>query len=135
MGAKTQAAERPGFDTVPMGRARYGVTRFLSNCSDDSYWYLVNNWKEYNQLVVEEIPDDAIPAVVILACYARQYEVEIVDNYSGLLDLYWDNVGRLRHPDKFFASCILILDEYGRVPGEEAFESINIPNIYEELFP
>lgn len=118
-----------------LGPARYTVARFLSNCTDQGYYYLVNNWREGNQLQSDEIPSDCLPPVVILACYARQYGVDLVDDYVHLLDRYWEELREFEHPDKYFSSCIVILDETGGAPSDEAFEGINIPNIYEELFP
>lgn len=118
-----------------LGPGRYTPDRFLSNCSDETYWYLVNSWKEGNQLIVDEIPIDGLPAVVILAAYARLYGVDLVDDYKALLDAYWWNVAEVFHPDKFFASCIIHLDEYGAAPELESFQTIHIERIYEELFP
>ena len=118
-----------------VGPARYSATRFLSDCSDGTYWSLINNWKEGNQLNSEEIPTDGLPPVVILSCYARQYGVDLVDDYERILDRYWESVADVRHPDKFFASCIIILDETKQVPDDESFESIRIHEIYEELLP
>lgn len=118
-----------------LGPGRYNATRFLSNCSDETYWYLVNNWKEGNQLVTEDIPIDGLPAVLILACYARQYGVDLVSDYNALMDAYWWNVAEVQHPDKFFASCIIHLDEYGAAPDPVSFDTIKIERIYEELLP
>lgn len=119
----------------PVGPARFTVERFLGNCSESSKQFLLENWAEGNILGIDEIPVDALPCVVIMACYARQYGVDIVDNYTELLDKYWWELPDCFHADKFFASCICILDERGEAPSDESFESINIPNLYEEFFP
>lgn len=119
---------------VPVvGPGRYTATRFLSDCSDETYWFLVNSWKEGDQLDSHGVPVDGLPAVVILAAYARQYGVDLVDDYVALLDRYWETLKETNHPDKFFASCIVILDETGQAPDEASFETIRVPDIYEEL--
>lgn len=136
--ARKRVNPRPAAPTVErpapvLGPARYTVPRFLSNCTDETYWYLVNNWKEGNQLDSYDIPVDGLPAVVILACYARQYGVDLVDDYVALLDRYWETIKETAHPDKFFASCITILDETGQAPDDISFETIKVEQIYEEL--
>ena len=130
---KSQPPAREPAPAPTLGPARYTATRFLSDCSDETYWFLVNNWKEGDQLDSYGIPVDGLPAVVILAAYARQYGVDLVDDYVALLDRYWETLKETYHPDKFFASCIVILDETGQSPDEVSFETIRIPSIYEEL--
>lgn len=119
----------------PTGPKRFTAARFLSNCSDRSQEYLTTNWRNYEQLNSDEVPTDALPAVVIIACYARTYGVDLVDDYTRLLDRYWEEIDECFHPDKFFASCIVILDETEQVPDDLSYETIGIPAIYEELFP
>lgn len=119
----------------PTGPDRYTVDRFLSDCTERSREYVIINCKEFNQFVADEVPADALPPVVMLACYARQHGVDLVDDYSYLLDRYWDEIETFAHPDKFFSSCILILDETGRAPDPESFETIRIPDIYDNLYP
>jgi hypothetical protein len=138
MARKRPESDRPAREPArpaTLGPARYTVERYLSDCSPRSAAYLRENWGEGNQLFAEEVPTDALPCVVIFACYARQYEVELVDDYTRLLDRYWDEIKEFAHPDKFFSSSIVIMDETGATPTLEAFESINIPNLYEELLP
>lgn len=132
---ETRPPAREPAQPATVGPARYTVARFLSNCSPESAAYLHENWAEGNQLSSDEVPTDALPCVVMFAAYARQYGVELVDDYSRLLDRYWEEISEFFHPDKFFSSCIVILDETGNAPTEEAFESINIPKLYEELLP
>lgn len=132
--AKRQAIPESAPEPIT-GRGRFTPTRFLSDCCDDTYWYLINEWKQGNQLRMDVLPVDASPAVLILARYAKDYGAELVDDYEALLDMYWNNVNEVRHPDKFFASCIVNLDDRGMSPDEESYESINIPTIYEELLP
>lgn len=130
---RSSPAYAPPVATI--GPGRYTPGRFLSDCSEDTRDFLVSNWSEGNQLVARRVPVDGLPPVVLLACYARQYGVELVDDYEALLERYWENVGECYHPDKFMASCIIHLHARGLAPGDEAFESVNIPKIYEELFP
>lgn len=117
------------------GPLRYNATRFLSDCCDSTWAFLKGEWAEGNQLGSRKVPVDALPAVVILSSYARQYGVELVDDFDALLERYNDNMRECSHPDKFFASCVVILSERGQVPDDASFESIRIPEIYEELFP
>lgn len=119
----------------PVGPDRYTVERFLSDCSERSKEYVVHTCNNYEQFVADAVPSDALPPVVMLACYARQHGVDLVDDYVHLLDRYWDEFPGFAHPDKFFSSCIVILDETGQAPDPVSFETIRIPDIYDELFP
>lgn len=119
----------------PIGPDRYTVDRFLSDCTERSREYVIINCKEFNQFVADEVPADALPPVVMLACYARQHGVDLVDDYTHLLDRYWDEMKEFAHPDKFFSSCIVILDETGQAPDPTSFETIRIPDIYDALYP
>lgn len=130
--AKTPVAQ---FPPRPTGKARFTVERFLSDCCEKTRKYLVGQWKQGNQLVARKVPFDGLPPVVILAAYAKLYGVELVDDYDALLDRYRENIEECCHPDKFFSSCILLLADRGQIPSDEAFESINVPNLYEELLP
>ena len=138
MGVKRKRAA-PTPEPQPMapaiGPKRYTGARFLSNCEPDTEEWLREQWGEGNQLRSEQIPADALPPVLILACYAREYGVALVDDYDLLLSRYDANVATVFHPDKFFASCISLLAGRGQVPSDEAFESIKVPTIYEEFFP
>lgn len=119
----------------PIGPDRYTVDRFLSDCSEPSKEYVIQNCKEFNQFIAEEVPTDALPPVVMLASYARQNGVDLVDDYVHLLDRYWDEIEEFAHPDKFFSSSIVILDETGQEPDPASFETIRIPDIYDQLYP
>ena len=117
------------------GPDRFTVFRFLSDCADATREYLLAQWAEGNQLESGRVPVDGLPPVVILATYARSYGVELVDDFEVLIDKYRDNIRDCAHPDKFFASCCSLLFDRGMYPDEVSFQSINIPSIYEELFP
>lgn len=134
--AKQVKRGRPAREPAPVaatGPQRYTVERFLSDCSEPTREYLMNNWREGEQLVVDEIPADALPPVVMLACYGLTKGIEIVDDYVALLDRYWEEIATFAHPDKFFSSCIVILDEGGFSPDPESYETIKIPAIFDEL--
>lgn len=128
---KTQPAQRRS----PVGPDRFTVERFMSNCTDATKKFLIHNWKEGNQLVARKVPVDGLPVVLIIAAYARDYDVELVDDYEALIQRYLDHVDQCWHPDKFMASCITILYERGLSPSDEAFEAVKIPELYEEFFP
>ena len=138
MSRKRRETGRSACEPAPVvagGRARYTPARYLSDCSAETEAYLRENWAEGNQLNSDEVPTDGLPCVVMLACYAREYGVELVDDYVRLLDRYWEEIKEFAHPDKFFSSSIVIMDETGATPEEASFESICIPAIYEALLP
>lgn len=123
------------FPPRKMGRARYTVDRFFEDCCEETINTLRKAWEEGDQLASTRVPIDGLPCVLLLATYARLYGVSLVDDYDALIERYQENVGDFSHNDKFFSGCICILYARGQYPGEEAFESINIPAIYEELLP
>ena len=134
--SRTRRVEPSAPTPVPVtGPERYTATRFLSDCCDETYWYLVGQWSEGNQLTTNRVPVDGVPAVLILAAYAREYGVELVDDYEALIQRFQDHVSECNHPDKYLASCICILYERDQVPDDESFEQVGIPTIYEELLP
>ena len=117
----------------PTGRSRFTVERFLSDCCEETRTFLVKQWGLNNVLNPSTIPVDGLPPVIILAAYARTYEVDLTTDYDYLIDRYQERMSEVCHPDKYLCSCIVILHGRGQFPGDEAFEAINIPNIYEEL--
>lgn len=116
------------------GPARYHATRFLADCSPKTERFLRDAFKEGDQLVARRVPIDGLPAVVILSAYLKDYDAALVDDHDALLDRYWENKEQCSHNDKFFASCIYILAQRYQSPSDEAYASINVPGIYEELF-
>lgn len=137
MARRKRVAPTPEPSPVPpsTGPGRFTVERFLCNCTDATKELLLANWREGNQLVAKRVPIDALPAVLILASYAYDYGIELVDDYDALIERFLMYRSDCAHPDKFMASCITILYERGLSPDDESFEAINIPNLYEELFP
>lgn len=89
------------------------------------------------QLESATIPYQAVPAVLMLACYSREYEdVELVDDYEGLVRAYREAVsetGQCAHPDLYLASCISILHDRGQVPSYEGFLDVRMDKMYNEL--
>lgn len=89
------------------------------------------------QLTADAIPDQALPVVLILACYAKYHEdVDLVDDYELLLEAQREafrSSGNCAHPDLFFASCICILDTHGQYPSRAAFSDIGVPILFDEL--
>lgn len=126
--------KRPACYTDPIGRKRFTPARFLSDCCEESRDLITKAWKRGDQLAARRVPVDALPCVVIMAGYLRLYGAALVDDFDALIERYKDQVKECAHPDKFFASCIWVLHQRFLQPDEEAFESINVPAIYEELF-
>ncbi len=116
------------------GPGRYHAARFLADCTPETDTMLRAAWANGDQLMSRRVPVDGLPAVVILAAYAHDHGAELVDDYDALLERYRENIKECSHNDKFFASCILHLSERYQSPSDEAYESINVPGIYEELF-
>jgi len=131
---RKQAApiERPEIEVVT-GPERFTVARFLSDCCDETYQYLRGEWREGNQLMARRVPVDALPAVVILARFGRDFDVAVVDDYDALIERYRDHIKECYHPDKFLASVIAMQHETGHFPGPEVYDDLKIERIYEEL--
>lgn len=134
MPESTITGQRPLCYTDPVGRGRLTPERFLSDCSPETRSFLTKAWKRGDQLVASRVPVDGLACVVIMAAFLRTYSVNLVDDFDALIDRFEMYVKDIAHPDKFFASCIGILNRRFQQPDEEAFDSINIPAIYEELF-
>jgi len=118
----------------PVGRERYTPQRFMSDCCDETYKMLVDAWCEGSQLVARRVPVDGLPCVLIMASYLRGFDIDLVDDFDALVFRYDEHITECAHPDKFFASCISILHRRYLRPGDEAFEMVRVPSIYEEMF-
>lgn len=127
--AKIKRQELPAF-----GKDRYHHVRFMADCTPATDAMLRKAFKAGNQLVARRVPIDGLPVVVIMAAYLKEYGSDLVDDYDALLDRYWEYKPDCAHNDKFFASCIWILWQRGQTPEDAAYDSINVPGIYEELF-
>lgn len=118
------------------GPSRFTVERFLSAMPKDVALNVRLAWEGGFQVRAAKVPEVALPAVLILAAYARRDEVELVDDYDLLVERMRDAVsdfGLTSHPDLFMASCICILHARGELPSFESFEAIGLPSIYTKL--
>jgi hypothetical protein len=114
---------------------RFTVERFLGNCSIETRDMLKAVWRDGEQLASEEVPVDGLPCVVLLAAYARNNGVDLVDDYPRLIERAAEYMGAFDHPDKFLVSgaCNAYLAQGDRPVSDEAFEAVHVPQIYEEL--
>lgn len=134
--APSEVLRYPPAPVRPTGRARFTVERFFEDCCEQTATMLKKAWKRGDQLVSARVPVDGLPCVLILAAYAKVYEVELVDDFDALVERYEEHVGEFSHNDKFMGSCICIVWGNTRyLPEVASFEAINIPAIYEELLP
>lgn len=89
------------------------------------------------QITADALPDQTLPAMVILASFAKYHEdVDLVDDYELLLEAQREafrSSGNCAHPDMFMASCICILDAQGQYPSRAAYADIGVPAIFAEL--
>lgn len=116
----------------------YTSKRFFSNCSGETEQMLREAWDAGNVLTVEDLPPDAVPCVVIIAGFARLYQLEIVDDYELLLGYLQQecakDTDRIQHPDMFFASSILQMFLRDEEVTLEGFRSIGVPQLWAEFF-
>lgn len=132
---RTQAQAAPAAPQPGTGRARYTVERFLSCCAPSSAAALRSAWSAGDQLAAARVPTDALPVVTILAAYAYVCGVGLVDDFDRLMERQAGafSPGMCAHPDKYLASCCVLLWRRGLLPTMGAFEDVNVPAIYEEL--
>lgn len=119
-------------------RDRYTVERFLGGIGDCVLReHLTVALRSGYQLDVSVLPYDVLPAVLILACYSREYEdVELVDDYEALVIGFRDAIsvpGQTAHPDLFLASSISILHDKAQAPSYEGFLDVRMDKIYNEM--
>lgn len=138
--AKKQRQRKQREEQVQLAdqRERYTVTRFLGGIGDVVMSdQLKAALRSGYQLDVAALPYDVIPAVLILACFSREYEdVELVDDYEALVLAFRDAIsapGQCAHPDLFLASCISILHDRAQAPTYEAFLTVKMDKMYNEL--
>lgn len=142
MTTKRQRTRRPQTNAQPpappqaTGRGRYTVERFLSDCAPSTAAALRAAWAAGDQLAAARVPTDGLPVVSILAAYAYVCGVALVDSYATLMERQEDAMaapGLCAHPDKYLASCCVLLWKREMLPTLGAFEDVNVPSIYEEL--
>jgi hypothetical protein len=115
----------------------YTVERFLSSCQPKLAKSLKALWAEGGQLAAAKVPESAIVPVIIIAAYGKKQDIELVDDYDALLEAFRELTkggACFQHPDTFFASSICIMAARGQDVSLGGFESIGVPDIYEELF-
>lgn len=117
--------------------SKYTVERFLGGIGDvvlkDS---LVAALYSGHQLSVKTLDFQQVPAVLILACYARTYlGAELVDDYEALIEAHKEATrppgGLTAHPDLYLPSCICILHGRDQSPCWEAFQDVNVPELFD----
>lgn len=121
--------------TPGTGPDRFTVERFLHGIGDAvaKHLTLVSLSSGY-QLMTKNLHPQTLPAILILACYSRYYvDVELVDDYDRLVEEYQATITECAHPDKFMASCIVILHPREQFPSYEAFEAIGLPALFPQL--
>lgn len=116
----------------------YTLTRFMSNLSPKMAKLIIAACKSGEQLTTDAIPEEALANVTILASFGKRIDVDIVDDYEGLVqrltDHYADGGNAGNHLDGFLASSICILATRGDMPTIGGFEQVGIPDIFAQLF-
>lgn len=125
---------KPHCYTDPIGPGRFTPERFFGDCTPESEALLRKAWKKGQQLIAARVPVDALPCVLIMAGFLRQYSVDLVDDMDALCQRWEDRIGDCQHADKYLASCVNLLHKRGMIPDAASFESVGIPQLYEELF-
>jgi hypothetical protein len=138
MKKQRKRAKREEEVQLPSQRDRFTVERFLGGIGDVVLRQsLVVALSSGYQLDVSALPYDVLPAVLILACYSREYEdVELVDDYEALVAGFRDAIsvpGQCAHPDLYMASCISILHDKAQSPSYESFVGMKMDKIYNEM--
>jgi hypothetical protein len=135
---RTKSAEVAFIQPNLRGRARLTLDRYFGGIGDA---FMVDQFKATLhsgfQLELTKLDFQLIPAALILACYGRHYEgIEFVDDYDDLLLAQQEAFTEgcvCAHPDLFMASCIVILARQDLFPCTEAFDDINIPELFNQL--
>lgn len=116
---------------------RHTVQRFVGGIGDAVLVScLLMALRSGYQLRTILVPEQALPAVVILASYAVNYQgVELVDDFDTLLDLYYQAVedNTCAHPDKYLATCIYLLHKREQFPSIESFHDVRVHELFEEM--
>lgn len=117
------------------GPARFTTDRFMGGVGDPLAKDLLKlALSSGYQIEVKKIHPQTLPAMLILACYSRYYvDVELVDDYDRLVDEYKTQIADVAHPDKYLASCIVILHARDAYPTYEAFQDVRVPELFQQL--
>jgi len=122
------------FQHAHVGAVRSLRRRYFYNCGEEDEKDVCDAFKSGYCIDHNALSDNAVPAVLVLATWLRNYQgVEIVEDYDGLIEFQKELFGRCQSPVLYLASCICILYDRCEHPGEEAFLMEKIPQIYEEV--
>jgi hypothetical protein len=118
-------------------RSRYTIDRFFHFVSPKTRKHLEAEWAEGNLLRVCTLPRDALPVVLLMAAYAKTYDVDIVDDYEHLLSRFQDELtqyGTVNHYDLYLCSSVVVNYENYRPTGRESLIEIGMNRFWDELF-
>lgn len=108
--------------------------RYFYNCGEEWENDICEAFRSGYQLDHKLLPYDAIPAVLVLATWLRNYRgLEILEDYDGCVLRQQGIFGMCMSPVLYLASCICILYEREEHPGEQAFIAEKIPQIYAQV--
>lgn len=87
------------------------------------------------QLCVEALHGDVVPAIFILATYARlDLDMELVDDYELLVERQRAAfLDYCHHPLLYLASCTCILHARGDTPSLQAFTDVGVDRVFADL--
>lgn len=97
----------------------------------------MDQWEAGSQIEVDEIPQDCLTPVLLMAAFCRIHDIHIVDHYGGLCakweqrmeDWSWHP-----HPDLWLASVICINRENNRQNTEHVFWQLWYPQMFHAFF-
>lgn len=123
---------------APTKEERFSTERFLYGIGDPLLKeVVVASLRSGYQLESQRVPYPAVPAVLILACFAREYaDVELVDDYEDLIKAMREAIsepGQCAHTDLYLASCICILHDRQQAPSYESFVDVRVDKMFSEL--
>lgn len=135
---KKQPRQVANYTVEPVKQTeRWSVERFMGGIGDAVLKSCLRMaLRSGYQLRTILVPEQALPAVVILACYAVNYQgVELVDEYDTLLELYYQSVqdNTCAHPDKYLATCIYLLHKRDQFPSLDSFKDVRVDDLFEQL--
>lgn len=117
------------------GPVRYSQDRLFWGADASTVKELKKVWKDEEQLATEQVPEDILCVVIMMAAWGRRFGIDVVDDYDTLLQRAYDLMvaQSLHHPDLFFVSCICILHKRNEEPTVGGFEQLSIPEHFATL--
>lgn len=86
------------------------------------------------QLSVDQLPDNAIIPVTLLAAYGELADLPIVDDYRALLSRAREVLKEgSDHPEQFMVSSICIMASRGQTCALGSFVTVGIDELFEDL--